>query len=163
MDSAWFWSLTTLVVGLIVGYAAQRSGFCSVGGWRDLILMKDTHLLKGILGFLVGGILGYTILSLTGGIYFANQFPWFYFKGWSAMIPGSVVAYKNVWAGWAVAAIGGLGMGFFSVLAGGCPLRNATMAAEGNKSSWWYLLGFALMAPIVTYLFVVIINPLGLI
>jgi len=162
MDSVWFWSVITLVVGFIVGYVAQRSGFCSVGGWRDLVLMKDTYLLKGVLGFLAGGIAGYVILSLTGGIYFASQFPWFYFKQWS-MMPCTVVSYNDLWAGWAVAAIGGLGTGFYSVLAGGCPLRIATMAAEGNKSSWWYLLGFALMAPIVTYLFVVIINPLGLI
>jgi len=159
MDSVWFWSLITLVVGFIVGYAAQKSGFCSVGGWRDLVLMRDTYLLKGIGGFLIGGVIGYTILSLTGGIYFSSQFPWFYFKQW-AMIPGSVFTYKNLWVGWTIAALGGLGMGFFSVLAGGCPLRNATMAAEGNKSSWWYLLGFALMAPVVVYLFT-LINPLG--
>lgn len=54
MVSVWFWSLITLVVGFIVGYVAQRSGFCSVGGWRDLVLMHDTYLLKGIGGFLLG-------------------------------------------------------------------------------------------------------------
>jgi uncharacterized membrane protein YedE/YeeE len=159
VESVWFWSLTTLGVGLIVGYASQRSGFCTIGGWRDFILMRDTYLLKGVLGFLVGGIAGYTILTLAGGIYYANQFPWFYFKNW-AMIPGTVVVYKNLWVGWAIATLGGLGMGFFSVLAGGCPLRNATMASEGNKSSWWYLLGFVLVIPIVIYLFT-FINPLG--
>lgn len=160
MVSVWFWSLITLVVGFIVGYVAQRSGFCSIGGWRDLVLMRDTYLLKGIGGFLLGGVIGYTILSLTGGIYFASQFPWFYFKQWT-MIPGSVVTYKNLSAGWAIAALGGVGMGFFSVLAGGCPLRNAVLASEGNKSSWWYLLGFALMTAVVVYLFT-LINPLKL-
>jgi len=34
-----------LVIGLIVGFLAQRSKFCTMGAWRDVILFGQTHLL----------------------------------------------------------------------------------------------------------------------
>jgi hypothetical protein len=37
---------------------------------------------------------------------------------------------------------GGIGFGFFSVYAEGCPFRQHVMAAEGKRSAWMYLLGF---------------------
>jgi len=160
LESVWFWSIITLVVGLIVGYVAQMAGFCSIGGYRDYILFRDTHLLKGVAGFLVGGVIGFTILALAGGIYYPNQFPWSYFNGLK-MVAGSLLKTNDLTVGWAAAIVGGIGVGFFSVIAGGCPLRNAVMAAEGNKSSIWYLIGFALMTPIVVYVFYVI-NSLGI-
>lgn len=45
--------------------------------------------------------------------------------------------------GWTV--LGGLGLGFFSNLANGCPLRQHVLAGQGEASAWWYLLGFYLM------------------
>jgi uncharacterized membrane protein YedE/YeeE len=152
VESVWFWSASTLVVGLIVGYLAQKSGFCTIGGYRDFILFRDTHLLKGVIGFIIGGIVGYSLLTLAGAIYFANQFPWSYFNG-VKLIAGSLVKTNDLATAWITAIIGGIGLGFFSVLSGGCPLRNAVMASEGNKSSIWYLMGFTLMAPIVVYVF----------
>lgn len=155
VESVWFWSLTTLVVGLIIGYSAQKAGFCSIGGWRDYILLRDTHLIKGIVGFIIGGVIGYSLLTLTGAIYFPNQFPWSYYNGLKA-ISGSLVKTNDLTTTWIAAIIGGIGVGFFSVLSGGCPLRNAVMASEGNKSSIWYLIGFALMCPIAVYVFYLI-------
>ncbi len=32
--------IATLVLGLLIGYLAQRSGFCSIGGMRDLFLFN---------------------------------------------------------------------------------------------------------------------------
>lgn len=155
VESVWFWSLTTLVVGLIVGYLAQKSGFCSIGGWRDFILFRDTHLIKGVVGFIIGGVVGFSLLALLGAIYYPSQFPWTYFNGLKT-ISGSLVKTNNLTTAWITAIIGGIGVGFFSVLSGGCPLRNAVMASEGNKSSIWYLIGFALMAPIAVYVFYLI-------
>lgn len=155
MESVWFWSLTTLAVGLIVGYLAQKSGFCTIGGYRDFILFRDTHLIKGVVGFIFGGIVGFSLLALAGAIYYPNQFPWIYFNGLK-IIAGSLVKTNNLTTAWITAIIGGISLGFFSVLSGGCPLRNAVMASEGNKSSIWYLIGFALMMPIAVYVFYLI-------
>jgi uncharacterized membrane protein YedE/YeeE len=155
MQSVWFWSVTTLIVGLIIGYLAQKSGFCSIGGYRDFILFRDTHLIKGAAGFVIGGIVGFSLLTLTGAIYYPNQFPWSFYNALK-IIPGSLVKTSDLTTAWITAIIGGVGVGFFSVLSGGCPLRNAVMSMEGNKSAIWYLIGFALMTPIVVYVFYLI-------
>lgn len=38
-----------LILGLVIGYVAQRSRYCIMGAFRDLILFKDTYLFKGYL------------------------------------------------------------------------------------------------------------------
>ena len=43
--------LASLAVGLLVGALAQRSRFCTVGAVRDMILMRDSHLLNGIVAY----------------------------------------------------------------------------------------------------------------
>ncbi len=158
MQSAWFWSLTTLIVGMIIGYAAQRAGFCSIGGWRDYVLFRDATLWKAVPGFIIGGIIGYSILTIAGSIYYPNQFPWGWYKGWTS-IPGSIAKGVTLIGSNAIlnailwAIIGAVGIGFFSTLAGGCPLRQTVMAAEGSKSSYVYLIGFIIGAPIAHYIF----------
>jgi uncharacterized membrane protein YedE/YeeE len=49
-----------------------------------------------------------------------------------------------------LAVLGGAGLGLFSVLAGGCPLRQHVMASEGDKSSMSYLVGFYVGAVVFT-------------
>ena len=44
--------IISLAAGLLVGWLAQRSRFCTVGAIRDLIMLKDTHLFKGIFAFI---------------------------------------------------------------------------------------------------------------
>ena len=39
--------------GLVIGFLAQRTRFCTVGGLRDIILMRDFHLVSGVAAFLV--------------------------------------------------------------------------------------------------------------
>ena len=38
-----------LILGLVIGYVAQRSRYCIMGAFRDLILFKDIYLFKGYL------------------------------------------------------------------------------------------------------------------
>ncbi len=142
-------ALATFIVGLIAGIVAQRSGQCFVGAYRDLYLFRDTHLLKGVIAFFIGAVIGYVILSLTGAIFAAETFPWAFYKGVSA-IPGTILGAKAKDLAPALLAviIGGFGVGFFSTLSGGCPLRHHIMACEGNKSSVVYVIGFWLGVPI---------------
>jgi YedE family putative selenium metabolism protein len=44
--------LIALAAGLLIGFLAQRSRFCTVGALRDLILMRDAHLFLGIVALL---------------------------------------------------------------------------------------------------------------
>jgi len=56
--------LSGLVIGIAMGFAAQRSRFCIQGAFRDLFLIRDTHLLDGVLAamlvFMLVHIIGYS-------------------------------------------------------------------------------------------------------
>ena len=40
--------IISLSAGLLIGFLAQRTRFCTMGSIRDVILMGDTHLLSGV-------------------------------------------------------------------------------------------------------------------
>ncbi len=119
-------AVATLIVGVLIGYLGQRSRFCTVSGIRDYFLRRDTLRLRGLLGLIIGGVLGYTAFRFMGGD-----------------IPDFPMPIQVGSVGFVIAAvIGGLGLGFWSVLGEGCPFRQHVMAAEGRKSAMFYLLGF---------------------
>jgi uncharacterized membrane protein YedE/YeeE len=119
-------AIVTLIVGLIIGYLGQRTQFCTISGIRDFILVKNTYRLRGLLGIILGGAIGYTIFKLMGGN--VPNFP----LGLDIPSLGLLVA----------TVVGGLGLGFWSVMSEGCPFRQHVMAAEGRMGSMFYLLGF---------------------
>jgi YedE family putative selenium metabolism protein len=45
--------LISLAAGLVIGFFAQRTRFCTMGSIRDIILMRDFHLMSGVLTLLV--------------------------------------------------------------------------------------------------------------
>ena len=55
--------------------------------------------------------------------------------------------------------VGGVGIGFYSVMAEGCPFRQHVMAAEGKKSAIWYLVGFYIG---IIYFYLVTVKLLAL-
>ncbi|AEF96750.1 YeeE/YedE thiosulfate transporter family protein [Methanotorris igneus] len=136
-------AIGTFAFGILLGYLFQRSRMCFVGGMRDFYLIRDTWLIKGLFGFFGGALLGYIIFSAMGKIPF---FPWIAVKGFTP-IPGDPLGKAGSLVGHLIVAIiGGFGVGFFSVIQGGCPLRNYVMAAEGNKTAIAYVLGLAVGA-----------------
>ena len=46
----------SLVVGLLIGFLAQKSRFCTMGAIRDLILFKQTHLFGGLVAYGFGSV-----------------------------------------------------------------------------------------------------------
>jgi YedE family putative selenium metabolism protein len=50
MHAPW---LIALGVGLLVGWLAQRSRFCTVGALRDFVMLRDSHLFNGVLALLI--------------------------------------------------------------------------------------------------------------
>ena len=52
-----------LVLGIVIGYVAQRSRYCIMGSFRDLILFKDNYLFKGY----VATLLVFSLVWVFGG------------------------------------------------------------------------------------------------
>lgn len=111
--------LISLAVGLVVGFLAQRSRFCTMGAVRDVILMGDTHLLSGIGALVAVAVVTNLALGQTR-------------VGWTAM----PVAHSSHL--WNVLGMALAGLAF--ALAGGCPGRQLFLAGEGTRtpecSSW---------------------------
>ena len=120
--------IITLFAGIVIGFLWQKSKACSVSGYRDLYLFKDTYLFKTVVGMFLGAFVGFVLLS-----HFSTYMPGFFSMGDVTSLPLIAVIFTLV---------GGLGFGFFSVIAGGCPTKQHVSAASGGKTSMLYLLGF---------------------
>ena len=116
-------AVATLVIGVVLGYLGQRSRMCFVGGIRDFILVRDTYLLRGLIAFGLTAWLGFPLVGLL-----------------VSARPGPFAVADAVTV--ALTIVGGFGVGYFSALANGCPLRQHVLAAQGVRSSIAYLVGF---------------------
>lgn len=117
-------------VGLLIGFLAQRTRFCTVGGIRDAVLMRDFHLLSGVIAFAVAAF----VANLVFG-----QFHPGYALGTSA--EGKVIpqpaAHSVHWLNFAGMALAGLSF----TLAGGCPGRQVFLSGEGDGDAAIFVLG----------------------
>jgi len=110
----------SLIVGLAIGFLAQRSRFCTMGAFRDLILFRIPYLFYGVLALIVFAFITNLILG---------QF--------HAGFAGQPVAHTmHVWnfAGMVLA-----GLAF--CLAGGCPGRQLFLAGEGDGDAAVFVWG----------------------
>ncbi len=110
----------SIIAGLVIGFLAQRTRFCTVGGIRDVILMRDFHLISGVIAFLVAAF----VLNLIFG-----QFkPGF---------EGQPAAHSVHWLNFAGMVLAGLSF----TLAGGCPGRQVFLSGEGDGDAATFVLG----------------------
>ena len=116
-------AIATLVIGVILGYLGQRSRMCFVGGIRDFILVRDTYLLRGLIAFGLTAWLAFPLFGLLNG-----------------SRPGPFASADAISA--LLTIVGGVGVGYFSTIANGCPFRQHVLAAQGVRSSIAYLAGF---------------------
>ena len=116
-------AISSLVVGLTIGFVGQRSRMCFVGGIRDFILVRDTYLLKGLVAFGLVAWIGFPASEMLGGVGVGD---------FSTPTVTTII----------LAAVGGFGVGYVSILANGCPFRQHVLAAQGSVSSIIYLVGF---------------------
>jgi YedE family putative selenium metabolism protein len=112
--------LISLGVGLLIGFLAQRTRFCTMGAIRDVILMGDTHLLSGVGALVVAAIITNLALGQVK-VGFAAQ-------------PVAHSAYL-----WNVAGMTLAGLAF--ALAGGCPGRQLFLSGEGDGDAAIFVLG----------------------
>jgi len=119
--------IATLVVGVIIGYMGQRTRFCPISGIRDYFMLRDSVRLKGLIGIIIGGAIGYALFGAMGGN--IPDFP----LGLEGL-DSTALLISTI--------IGGFGLGFFSVFSEGCPFRQHVMAAEGREGAMYFLIGF---------------------
>jgi hypothetical protein len=170
----------SLLFGFLIGYLAQRSRMCFIGGMRDYVLVRDTSLLKGLASFLVTAAVLFPLAQALGGD--TPGYPWYarmksaasidiardYYVFAACVIPDDVLlAIKTTTeqhvhglalpGGLVVSYIAlttvacGLGIGYLSTLANGCPLRQHVLAASGDRSARVYLMGFYVGALVFNY------------
>lgn len=104
----------SLAVGLLIGVLAQRSRFCTVGAFRDLLLFKQGHLFLGVAAFFVAALITNLILG---------QF--------HAGFEKQPLAHSMQLWNFLGMTLAGLAF----TLAGGCPGRQLFMSGEGDADA----------------------------
>ena len=112
--------LISLGVGLLIGFIAQRTRFCTMGAIRDSLLIRDFHLLYGVLAMLIAAFAVNLALGRVnvgfGGQPIAHSFHLWNFAG--MLLAGLAFA-----------------------LAGGCPGRQLFLSGEGDTDAGVFVLG----------------------
>lgn len=132
--------IISLIGGLIVGWLAQRSRFCTMGSIRDIIIVRSWHLAYGVLAFSVAVF----ILNLILGQFnlgFKNQ---------------PIAHDVHIWN-----FLGMLLAGFAFSLAGGCPGRQLILTGEGDSDAGIFVLGMLFGAGI-SHNFAMASSPKGI-
>ena len=117
-----------LAAGLIVGVLAQRTRFCTMGAFRDIILFRDFHLFSGVAALFLVVLAGNLILG-----------------SFNLGFIGQPVAHTD--GIWNFLGMGIVGLA--AVLAGGCPLRQLILAGEGNGDATGTVLGLTAGAAVM--------------
>jgi YedE family putative selenium metabolism protein len=117
--------LIALVIGLLVGIVAQRTRLCIAGSIRDAFLIRDFHLLAGVIAVLIATI----IMNIVYGKF-------------NLSFTGQPVAHtEHLWN-----FLGLYVVGLGSIFLGGCPLRQTILAGQGNIDSAVTIVGFIIGA-----------------
>ncbi len=116
-----------LVVGLLVGFLAQRTRMCFVGAWRDVFLVRDFYLISGVVAFFIAALITNYAVGNFGaeGIYhwgFTDQ---------------PIAHNDHLWNFLGMALVG-----LAATLIGGCPLRNLILTGEGDNDAGVTVLGY---------------------
>lgn len=117
----------SLIVGLFIGFLAQRSRFCTMGAIRDFVLFRQMHLLSGFIALIVTAfIVNFILGQFKPG--FAGQ---------------PVAHMMHIW-NFAGMALSGLAF----CLAGGCPGRQLFLSGEGDGDAAVFVIGMIVGAGI---------------
>ena len=115
--AAWWISL---LAALVIGFLGQRSRFCSVGAFRNLIMLRDGKLFSGVVALVVAAAV--TNLAL-------GQFhPGF---------AGQPIAHTDGLWNFMVMLLSGLAF----TLGGGCPGRQLFLSGEGDTDAAIFIFG----------------------
>jgi len=112
--------LIALGAGLLIGFLAQRTRFCTMGAIRDVILIRDYHLMTGVVALVVAAFITNLILGQVGFGFAAQP-----------------ISHSNhLWN-----FLGMVLAGQAFLLAGGCPGRQLFLSGEGDSDAGIFVLG----------------------
>ena len=114
------------IVGLAFGFVLQRSRFCFTAAFRDLFLLGDGRMLRGVLTGLGVATVGFAFVMY-------NYVP--------RLTPEHFPAFAGISPVGPTTLIAGLMFGFGMVIAGGCMSGNLYRIGEGYVASMVALLG----------------------
>jgi len=146
------------VLGFVMGFIAQRSRMCFIGGFRDFLLVRDKDLLTGLITFIVTIWALSSILYSTGFLHRGmpeygeglvretidytglsisrfregSQGSWIQWQSFTSILRGRFIY---------VSLTGGIVIGLGSTLAGGCVLRQHVLFAQGNRDALFFIFG----------------------
>ncbi len=118
--------ISGLLCGAILGFVLQRGRFCLTGGFRDLVIAKDTRMFSALL-------VAISIQSI--GVY--------------ALISWGFVQFTSGPFHWLATALGSFVFGIGIVLAGGCATGTWYRSAEGLIGSWIALFTYMISSAIM--------------
>lgn len=110
----------SLAVGLVLGFMAQRSRFCTVGAVRDAMIVRDFRLFWGV-------------VTLVGVTFLTNLVLGQFHPGFA----DQPLAQTNQWWNFGGMVLAGLAF----TLAGGCPGRQLFLVGEGNADAAVFICG----------------------
>lgn len=112
--------LASLAAALVVGFLAQRSRFCTMGAVRDVILMGEMHMLRGVA----------TLVVVAAGTNLAlGQF--------NLGVAAQPIAHSShLWN-----LLGMILAGLAFALGGGCPGRQLILSGDGDGDAGIFVLG----------------------
>jgi uncharacterized protein len=132
--------IISIIAGLVVGVIAQRSRFCTMGSIRDVILVRDFHLISGVAAF----TLAVFVMNL-----FLGQF--------NAGFEDQPIAHNlHIWN-----FLGMMLSGFAFALSGGCPGRQLILSGEGDTDAGVFVLGM-IMGAAFSHNFAMASSPAGI-
>ncbi|HJK02134.1 MAG TPA: YeeE/YedE thiosulfate transporter family protein [Methanocorpusculum sp.] len=156
--------IATIILGFIIGWLGQRSGFCSIGGIRDYILFRHTRLLKGYIILIISASVFYFIFSIIAPTTIP-KFLWCVQENQLFTAIGGAPTVSAVGTIFLM-IIGGIFVGMIGTLLGGCPLRQLVMTSEGNLKSLAFMIGMfsgaIIFTVIITPWIIEIFNIIGL-
>jgi YedE family putative selenium metabolism protein len=119
--------VVSLVAGLIIGTLAQRSRFCIMSSFRNVLIMRDTLFMNGVLALLAVAMVANLVLgNLNLGFV------------------GQPLAHRSHLWNFLGMAVAGLSF----TLAGGCPMRQLIRSGEGNLNAAAYVVGMVTMGAV---------------
>ena len=110
----------SLLAGGLIGFLAQRTRFCTVGAFGNLVRSRNAKLLVGVIGVVLAAFVANLML---GQVRFG--------------FVGQPIAHSNVL--WNFLGMALCGLAF--TLAGGCPGRQLVLAGEGDSDAGVFTFG----------------------
>lgn len=132
--------IISLGVGILLGFVFQKSRFCTIAAVRDTVLLKETHILQGLVAFV---LLAFITNMLLGQFH--------------AGFEKQPIAHNDALWNFLGMVLSGLAL----TLVGGCPGRQLVLSGEGDSDAGVFIMGLLVGAG-VAHNFALASSPAGI-